>query len=110
MNYVAHDCRNSRNPEFINTGKGKKQKNKIPNPDFCNNRWIDKDLTKARTQIPTWKYCRECCEKMGIDFENQKPSDFMSEEEKQMRKEKYKKSVQARELKIKSEILKTGQI
>lgn len=67
MNYVAHDCRNTRN-------------------NTCNNRWIDKDLTNANLQIPTWKYCRECCEKMGIDFENQKPSDYMSEEEREARK------------------------
>lgn len=60
MNYVAHDCRNTRN-------------------NTCNNRWIDKDITGATTQIPTWKYCRECCEKLGINFENQKPSDYMSE-------------------------------
>ena len=50
MNYVAHDCRNTRNKT-------------------CNNRWVDKDKTYAKTQIPTWKYCRECCEKLGIDFE-----------------------------------------
>lgn len=96
MNYVAHDCRNSRNPEFINTGRGKKQKDKIANPNFCNNRWIDKDKTYAKTQIPTWKYCRECCEKMGIDFDKQKPSDYRSEEqnlkiEKQIQKMQEKK-------------------
>lgn len=62
MNYVAHDCRNTRN-------------------NTCNNRWIDKDITGASTLVPTWKYCRECCEKMGIDFENQKPSDYRTEEQ-----------------------------
>ena len=68
MNYVAHDCRNSRLSER--------------NKNYCNNRWIDIDITKATTQIPTWKYCRDCCEKLGINFENQKPSDYMSEKEK----------------------------
>lgn len=65
--YVAHDCRNSRLSER--------------NKNYCNNRWVDVDITNAQTQIPTWKYCRECCEKMGIDFDNQKPSDYMSEKE-----------------------------
>lgn len=95
MNYVAHDCRNSRLPEFIVIGKKKSEK--IPNPDFCNNRWIDKDLTHANILIPTWKYCRECCEKMGIDFKNQKPSDYMSEE-----RIKHFKSIHTKK-KIKSE-------
>ena len=85
MNYVAHDCRNSRLDE--------------KHKDFCNNRWIDKDITKATTLIPTWKYCRECCEKLGIDFENQKPSDYMSEEEKEKRRIKLEKSKAALKLK-----------
>lgn len=83
MNYVAHDCRNTRN-------------------NTCNNRWVDKDITGAITLIPTWKYCRECCEKMGIDFENQKPSDYMSEEEKEMRRIKLEKSKIALQQKQKS--------
>lgn len=95
MNYVAHDCRNSRLPEN--------------HKDYCNNRWINKDLTKATTQIPTWKYCRECCKKLNIDFENQKPSDYMSEEEKEMRKIKVQKSKEALKLKINSMVLNKGQ-
>ena len=67
MNYVMHFCRNSRLSE--------RSKN------YCNNGWIDKDLTDARLLAPSWKYCRECCEKLGIDFEKQKPSDYMSEKE-----------------------------
>lgn len=70
MNYVNHICRNKR----------------------CNNNWIDKDLTRCTTFPPARKYCRECCEKMGIDFEKQKPSDYMSEEEIEMRKLKLEKS------------------
>ena len=65
--YVAHDCRNSRLDE--------RSKN------YCNNRWIDVDMTGATTLISTWKYCRGCCEKLGIDFEKQKPSDYRTEEE-----------------------------
>ena len=83
--YVAHDCRNSRLDE--------RSKN------YCNNRWIDVDMTGATTLIPTWKYCRECCEKLGIDFEKQKPSDYMSEEEKEMRRIKLEKSKAALKLK-----------
>ena len=48
MSYVAHDCRNSRLPEN--------------HKDYCNNRWVDKDLTNAKTNPPDWKYCRECAE------------------------------------------------
>ena len=83
--YVAHDCRNSRRSE----------KSKY----YCNNRWIDVDMTGATTLIPTWKYCRECCEKLGINFEKQKPSDYMSEEEKEMRRIKLEKSKAALKLK-----------
>jgi hypothetical protein len=66
MNYVAHDCRNSR--------LSARSKN------YCNNRFIAEDITKATTQIPTWRYCPDCCKKLGIDFTKQKPSDYMSEE------------------------------
>ena len=99
MNYCAHDCRNSRNPEFIKIGKGKNDK--IPNPDFCNNRWVDKDLTGATMLIPTWKYCRECCEKLGIDFESQKPSDYRTEEQNKRFAENAKKRIEAQRLKKK---------
>lgn len=51
MNYVVHYCKN-RN---------------------CNNAWIDKDVTNAKTRPPQWKYCRKCCEKMGIAFDSQIP-------------------------------------
>ena len=85
MNYVMHFCRNSRLSE--------RSKN------YCNNGWIDKDLTNVKSYAPDWKYCRECCEKLGIDFENQKPSDYMSEEEKEMRRIKLEKSMVALKLK-----------
>lgn len=51
MNNVVHFCKNRQ----------------------CNNAWIDKDLTKAKSRPPQWKYCRECCERMGIDFDTQIP-------------------------------------
>lgn len=41
----------------------------------CNNAWLDKDLTNVKSYPPQWKYCRECCKKMGIDFDKQKPED-----------------------------------
>ena len=51
-NYVAHDCRNSRNSETL----PKKARNGkivyVPNPEYCNNRWVDVDKTGAKTQIP----------------------------------------------------------
>ena len=49
-NYVVHFCKNK----------------------DCNNAWMDIDLHNAKTVPPSWKYCRECCKKMGIDFDNQK--------------------------------------
>lgn len=54
MNYVVHFCKN---------------------PD-CNNCWIDKDKTHVKTVPPKWKYCKECCRKLGIDFNNQHPDGF----------------------------------
>lgn len=77
-NYVAHDCRNTRNGS-------------------CNNRWIDKDITSAKMQIPTWKYCKGCCEKLGIDFEKQKPSDYRTDEQNEKLKEKIKKMIEKKQ-------------
>lgn len=106
MNYCAHDCRNSRLPEFIKTGKGKDDK--IPNPDYCNNRWVDKDLTGATMLIPTWKYCRECCEKLGIDFDKQQPSDYRTPEQNEKLLNHLEKMRASRKQNIKSEYLQTG--
>lgn len=49
----------------------------------CNNCWIDKDVTNVKTVPPKWKYCEECSENLGIDFNKQKPSDVTSEEQKE---------------------------
>lgn len=84
MNYIAHDCRNTRN-------------------NTCNNRWIDKDLTNASTKIPTWKYCKECCKKLGIDFDNQKPSDYRTEEQNKKLRKAFEENIQTRNKNIKSE-------
>ena len=46
--YVYHICRNKE----------------------CRNGWLDIDETNAKTIAPSWKYCRECAEKLGIDFDN----------------------------------------
>ena len=59
MNYVMHFCRNKK----------------------CNNGWIDKDLTNAKTHPPQWKYCRECAEKLGIDYDAQTPTSNLTEKE-----------------------------
>ena len=48
IKYIAHHCRNTKN-------------------GTCNNIWIDKDITNAKTVAPSWKYCAECCKKLGID-------------------------------------------
>ena len=59
--YVIHFCRNKE----------------------CNNGWIDEDLTHAVTVPPKWKYCRECAEKLGIDFNSQTPDDAKTEKQKE---------------------------
>lgn len=41
------------------------------NPD-CNVGWLDIDVTDVTTIPPKWKYCRECCKLLGIDFDKQK--------------------------------------
>ena len=102
MNYVAHDCRNSRHPEYIQTGKKKDEK--YPNPNFCNNRWVDKDLTGAGMLIPRWKYCKDCCEKLGIDFDKQQPSDYRTEEQNNKIKEHIKKIQTKRKQNAQSDI------
>lgn len=68
-NYVIHFCRNKE----------------------CNNGWIDEDKTRVKTIPPSWKYCRECAEKFGIDFDKQKPSDAKSKEQIE-REEKLRKA------------------
>ena len=59
MNYVMHFCRNKK----------------------CNNGWIDKDLTNAKSTPAGWKYCRECAEKRGIDFDAQTPTSNLTKKE-----------------------------
>ena len=41
------------------------------NPD-CNVGWLDTDETNVKTIPPKWKYCKECCKLLGIDFDKQK--------------------------------------
>ena len=41
------------------------------NPD-CNVGWLDIDVTDVTTIPPKWKYCKECCKLLGIDFDKQK--------------------------------------
>ena len=84
--YVAHDCRNSRHTETIYSHTQGKKKIYVPNPEFCGERWIDVDMTGCTMQIPTWKYCKKCCEKLGIDFEKQKPSDYRTDEQNEKMK------------------------
>lgn len=41
----------------------------------CNNGWVDEDLTGVKSRPPMWKYCEECCRRLGIDFDSQKPDE-----------------------------------
>lgn len=66
MNYVMHFCRNKK----------------------CNNGWLDKDLTNAKSTPPDWKYCKECAEKRGIDFDAQTPTSNLTEKELKERERK----------------------
>ncbi len=83
MNYVMHFCRNKK----------------------CNNGWVDKDLTRSTTYPPQWKYRKECCEKLGIDYDAQTPDSNLTEEELNLKNEKRfrfeqnkkKKSVQTKQ-------------
>ena len=50
-NYVLHFCKNKE----------------------CNNGWLDIDKTNVKDYPPHWKYCEECCKKLGIDFNKQTP-------------------------------------
>lgn len=73
MNYVMHVCRNPK----------------------CNNGWVDKDLTDARVNPPDWKYCGECAEKLGIDYDKQTPDSNLTAKEiayKQKLRERLKKA------------------
>lgn len=45
----------------------------------CNNCWIDKDITGVKSFPPHWKYCKECCKKLGIDFDKQIPEEGKTE-------------------------------
>ena len=72
MNYVMHFCRNKE----------------------CNNGWIDKDLTNA--SAPTkWKYCSNCCEKLGIDYNAQTPTSNLTKIELENRAKKKERFLEA---------------
>lgn len=97
MNYVMHFCRNSRLSER--------------NKNYCNNGWIDKDLTNAQVNAPDWKYCRERCEKLCIDYDEQTPDSNLTEKElihKNRLRERIKKANQIRLQNIKSTSTKQG--
>ena len=89
MNYVMHFCRNKK----------------------CNNGWVDEDLTHATTKPASWKYCRECAEKLGIDYDAQTPTSNLTEKElehKNKLKERMKKINETRLQKIKSASKNSG--
>lgn len=89
MNYVMHICRNKK----------------------CNNGWIDKDLTNAQVNPPDWKYCHECCEKLGIDYDAQTPGSNLTKKElehKNKLRERMQKANQIRLKNIRSASTKQG--
>lgn len=50
----------------------------------CNNAWIDVDLTNAKSRPPSWKYCKECCDKFGFVNSEQPPKKQLSEKQKEV--------------------------
>lgn len=85
MNYVVHFCKNKN----------------------CNNAWVDKDLTHTTTIPPKWKYCKECAEKLGINYEKQTPESNLTLEQLEIRnktKERFKKIREQRKENIKSDM------
>ena len=94
MNYVAHVCRSSRLPEHTVVYDTNGKKKYIPNPEYCDKIWIDKDLTNARSVPPTWKYCEECCKRLGIDYDKQTPTSNLSAKELALKEQR---SIKAKE-------------
>ena len=94
MNYVAHVCRNS--------------KLSTKNENYCDKIWIDKDLTRATTTPPTWKYCEECCRKLGIDYYKQTPTSNLSKKELESRNKRVEKAKSILKRKTNSDITKEG--
>ena len=79
MNYVMHFYRNKE----------------------CNNGWVDKDLTYATVNPPNWKYCKECAEKLGIDYDAQTPISNLTEKEIEHKNKLRERMNKAREIKLK---------
>ena len=49
----------------------------------CNNAWLDEDLTNAKSRVPQWKYCPECCNKYGFINPIFPPKKQLSERQKE---------------------------
>ena len=89
MNYVMHFCRNKK----------------------CNNGWVDEDLTNAISTPPQWKYCKECAEKLGIDYDTQTPTSNLTQQELdhlEKKKEQARKMREKRKQKIDSTLAGVG--
>lgn len=87
--FVAHICRNKQ----------------------CDAIWIDKDLTNVKSTPPDWKYCRECAEKRGIDYDAQTPTSNLTEKELEhleFMKEKARKMRERTKQKINSTVTNRG--
>ena len=84
MNYVLHFCKNKK----------------------CNAGWIDKDLTRATSIPPSWKYCKECAEKLGIDYNSQTPTSNLTEKELETKNKRRKIFEQNRQQNIISKQIK----
>jgi hypothetical protein len=105
MIYVPHVCRSSRQPEHFPVMNTEGKKELIPNPEYCDRIWIDKDLTGATFSPPTWKYCEDCCKRLGIDYDKQTPTSNLSEKELASRNNRVEKMKKAREKKKETSIL-----
>ena len=110
MMYCPHVCRSSKQPEHITVINSNGKKEYISNPECCDRIWIDKDLTNASINPPTWKYCEDCCKRLGIDYDSQTPTSNLSEQElisRQKTIERLKKGREEKQ-KINSDITEEG--
>ena len=60
MDFVAHICKNK----------------------DCNNIFVAEDYTKVKDVPPHWRFCPNCCDKLGIEYDKQKPWTNYSEARK----------------------------
>lgn len=62
----------------------------------CGCMFVAEDYTKATAIPPSWRYCKSCCEKMGINYDTQTPRKNRTPEEQKRVDEKVKRLLDAK--------------